>query len=959
LVHDLYVSFVQSAARPDLEDPDRLRGYLNRALENFFVSKTRRNGSDALSGLIVSDFDTIEYALTAVDRSQLLVVRSDLATICEYACIRRWSHRAASVLILRFFFGYFPSEIVELLQSKRSAVDQLTKTGRLEARAYLTHPGSLAFMGGKPQAPPLFPPYLPDNPTDLNAELRRRLFSETEGACFSRTEISNRYSEPSRSPFSTLELAHLVSCSSCLDRVNEALNLPSLSMRFFSDSNEPRDGDPSSSGPSLPGNRTPDADNGSHEPADLHRRLREVFEHRPETLQVAVNGTVLGSTLVASSFNEINLKLELPHPEFVEVLSEQGRRLLYLDLRKSIEIVTGPESAEVQLSDNRRLRAEMTWGAGVPVVHVTYQDPLMDDEPDISSYEWSPSLSPAEMFTLRSAQEQKQQTPRWWKKLIAPLVDADWRPILKYGGATAIVILLAGLFLHLTRQRHTAAEPTAATLLQESLQEEARSVPLHGAIHRTFAFEVRSDKGDVLESGNVETFRSLAPKRSAMRLRSANGKILAGRWVDSAGKVTTYPSTKERSRSAHGLDRPSLFDRAWEHAPDGADFAQLTDEAKLTVERNQSSYDLGYSSETTSDGPAVLSAHLVLATDTKRPIEETLRIRENHATHDYRFRQLTYEIVKPGPALESDFAPDSELVSLHPRIPGEAGPGVSGPHITLQVLQLLSNLGPEVERIVDVERMPDGGVSINGVFPTAEEKQAVQRVFEPLRTSHQLRVALHSGDETPVPDSPHTKLIVDDLDPVSVKDGRIPLDADLRSALSANGVPEEELEPRIHDITTSALRHCSGVHREAWTIHQIAADDFSRSELQSMQPEDRMLWLTLLDKHIRMYSVELAAVSSDLTPLFPSDKAPPSASSSAPALQSIDQLDTVADTLNQDSERLDRLLTSALTLSPSVLPANHNAKLIEQLLAALRTQESRLHSTIERLQTFGQLDRIE
>ena len=118
LVHDLYVNFVQSGARPDLEDPDRLRGYLNRALENFFVSKTRRNGSDALSGLIVSDFDTIEYALTAVDRTQLLVVRSDLATICEYACIRRWSHRGASVLILRFFLGYFPSEIAEMHQSK-------------------------------------------------------------------------------------------------------------------------------------------------------------------------------------------------------------------------------------------------------------------------------------------------------------------------------------------------------------------------------------------------------------------------------------------------------------------------------------------------------------------------------------------------------------------------------------------------------------------------------------------------------------------------------------------------------------------------------------------------------------------------------------------------------------------------------------------------------------------------
>ena len=959
LVHDLYVSFVQSGARPDLEDPDRLRGYLNRALENFFVSKTRRNGSDALSGLIVSDFDTIEYALTAVDRSQLLVVRSDLATICEYACIRRWSHRAASVLVLRFFFGYFPSEIVKLLQSKRSAVDQLTKTGRLEARAYLTRPGSLVFMGDKPQAPPRFPPYLPDNPADLNAELRRRLFSETEGACFIPTEISNRYSEPSRSPFSTLELAHLVSCNSCLDRVNEALNLPSLSMRFFSDSNEPRDGGPSSPRPSVPGSRTPDADDGNHEQADLHRRLREVFEHRPETLQVAVNGTVLGSTLVASSFNEINLKLELPHPEFIEVLSEQGRRLLYLDLTKSIDVVTGPESTEVRLSDNRCLRAEMTWGAGVPVVHVTYQDPLMDDEPDSSSYELSPSLSPAEMFSLRIGQNKNEQTPRWWKKLIAPLIDADWTPILRYGGATAIVILLAGLFLQLTRQRHTAAEPTAATLLQESLQEEARSVPLHGAIHQTFAFEVRSDRGEVLESGNVETFRSLAPKRSAMRLRNAKGQVLAGRWVDTAGTVTTYPSTKERSRSAHGLDRSSIFDRAWEHSPDANDFEQLTDAAKLTVQRNQGSYDLGYSSETKSDGPAILSAHLVLAPDTKRPIEETLRIRENNVTRDYRFQQLTYEILKPGPALESDFAPDSELVSMRPTIPGETGTGVSVPHLTLEVLQLLSNLGPEVERIVDVERMPDGTVGINGVFSTAQEMQAVQRVFEPLRTSHQLRVALHSGDETPVPDSPHTKVIVEALDPVSVKDGRIPLDADLRSALSAAGVPEEELDPRIHDIAASALRHCSGAHREAWTIHQIAANDFSRSELQSMHPEDRMLWLTLLDKHIRMYSVELAAVSSELTPLFPSDKAPPSASSSAPALQSIDQLDAASDTLNQDSERLDRLLTSALTLSPSVLPANHNAKPIEQLLAALRTQESRLHSTIERLQTFRQLDRIE
>jgi DNA-directed RNA polymerase specialized sigma24 family protein len=959
LVHDLYVSFVQSQARPNLDDPDRLRGYLNRTLENFFISKTRRNGSDALSGLIVSDFDTIEYALTAVDRSQLLVVRSDLATICEYACLRRWSNRAASVMILRFFFGYFPSEIAELLRSKRSAVDTLTRTARLEARAYLTRPGTLVFMENKPRTTPRFSPYLPDNPADLNAELRRRLFSETEGTCFAPFEISNRYTEPPRSPFSTLELAHIVSCSSCLDRVNDALQLPSLSMRFFSDSNEPRDGDPSSPGPTISGSRTPDADNGDHERPDLHRRLREVFEHRPETLQVAVNGTVLGSTVVTASFNEINLKLDTPHrPDFIEVLSEQGRRLLYLDLAKSNESLTEPEFAEVELSENRRLRAEMTWSAGAPVVNVTYHDPLMDEETDPSPEEPFSVQSSVEYFAAGGEQEKEQATRPWWKRLIGPVLDADWQPLLRHSLVAGIVVVVAGLLIHFSHGPKSVDPISASVLLRESTRLEDSSIPLHGAVHRTFAFEVRSETGAVLESGKVETFKSVAPMRSAMRLRNASGKILSGRWVDPAGNVTTYPSTRKHSRSAQEPESPSLFDEAWEHVPEINDFEQLTGDAtNLTVQRDQTSYDIGYLNKAISDVPTVLSARLALASDSKLPVAETLRIRERHEIREYRFRQLSYEIVEPGPALENDFTPESELVSLHPWIPGGTGTGVSGTHLTLEVLQLLSNLGPDVERIVDVERMPDGGVGINGVFPTASDKAAVQRVFEPLRASHQLRVALHSGDESPVSETPQNHIVVESLDPVSVEDGRIPLDADLRTALSANGVPEGHLEPRIREIASNALQHCSGAHREAWTIHQIAANDFSRSELQSMQPEDRMLWLTLLDKHIRAYSQELAAVGAVLTPLVPSERAPLIAAPSAPTLRNIDELDTVADRLNRDSELLDRLLISDLTLSTPVLPANHNAGSIDQLLAALRTQESCLHSTIERLQTFGQVDR--
>jgi DNA-directed RNA polymerase specialized sigma24 family protein len=956
LVQDMYISFVHSQAIPETDDEHRLRGYLSRTLRNLFISKSRRKGTDALSSLLVSDFDSVEFALMAVDRSRLLVVRSDLATICEYACIRRWTNRAASVLILRFFFGYLPSEIMKVLRSRRTAVDKLTHTARLEARLYLTKPGSLVFMGTQRPETPLFPPYLPDDPADLNAELQRRIFSQRDGECLPPSEIVERYSQSSDSTFSTGELAHIVSCSSCLDRVNEVLGLPRLSMRFFSDSNEPRDGGPKDPGPDASGMSQPTPSTADDERSQLRRRSRENFEHRPTTLQVAVDGLVLGSTLVSSVFSEITLTLDVLHPEFVEVLSEQGRRLLYLDLMPSEEVAAEPGFTKVILSDDRTLRAELAWGSGAPVVNVSYHDPLMTDEEGSSFLEFVPALSAVERYAFAAIKESAEKRVPLRKKLLFPLLDADWVPMIKFASATGILLLMGGLFLYFFERKSIPIAPTAKTLLSESIQSEARLILPHGAVHKTFAFEVRSGNGKLIESGKVETFKGANPNRQAIRLLSSNGKLLAGNWVDQTGKVTEYPSRKGLATQ----DNQLLFAQAWEHAAEADDFQHLAgDTSKISVQTASSTYDLGYSEQAPPDTEAIVSAHLILASDTKRPVAETLRIQDHRQTREYRFQQLTYEMVPAGPELERDFTPQVELASLHPRIPGESSAGVSGPHLTLEVLQLLSNLGPDVERIVDVERMPDGSVGINGVFQTADERTAVQRVFAPLQSSHQLRVVLHSGDEPLSPETYHKSIVLEALNPISLKDGRIPLDAELRSALLANGVPEDELETRIHVLATSALQHCSDAHREAWSIRQIAANDFSRAELQSMHPGDRMLWLTLLDKHIRAYSVELTAIGSDLTPLFASEKAPFPPSLSVPPVPTIAELDTIADTLNQDSEHLDRLLTSALTLSTSDLPANQNARPIEQLLAALRTKESRLHSTIERLQVFGQADRTE
>jgi len=960
LVQDLYVGFVQSKATVRVDDADLLRGYLYRALKNLFIRKNRRN-RDAAASLDISDFDSIQIALSSVDGSQLLLVRSRLTEICEYACTRRTTHKAGSVLILRFFFGYYPSEIAQILKTTRAAVDKLTHTARLEAKAYLTRPRTLQFphqhqypeqisndsmlrenpVPGTPEQKG----NLPDDPAELKAELRERILSRAEGDCLSKDVITARYAEGSEQTLSTNELAHLVSCRTCLDTANDILGIPSLDMHFSSNDSEPDDQEPPSTAAGRRRDRTRQR---------LRRKQREAFEHRPAQLQVAVNGQILGATAITGEFNEFQLNnLDMiSHPEFVEVLSEQGITLASLALLEVDEDGIPLQRAHVVLSDGRDLTIEMTWSGSGPAVNVSYRD-LPVEDPAADAMLNGPTLSEVEIRSITDTPATKPKVNAW--KRLASWLASHWlMPIPVVG--VGVLLLGAGIYFHFPHKTKLPPPPTAATLLSDASKTEESEIPAHGAMHRTFAYQVRSDQGKLLESGTIDSFRGKAPSRRALRLLDQHGKLVAGRWVNESGKRIDY-STKRRPAGAHDANR----DAEWIHLPEADDFKSLTgDEAKLTVRPNDGGYELSYANEPTAGTPSIVEAHLILAANPIRPIRETFRVQEHNQTREYRFEELKYELLPSSPQLESDFDPPTEEPANEEINPALAGPQVSEAHLTLEVLLLLSNLGPDAERIVDVERTPDGGTSINGVFETTAQKTAVERVFAPLRSERQLKVDLHAGDEPPSQQAPAKQPTAESLEALSIDEQRIPLDAELRSALSESGVPESMLDSRIHAVANDALRHCSVLHREAWSIHQIAGSDFASSELQSMGSEDRMLWLTLLDKHIRFYGQELHSLHEDLNPLLNDENTrPPSGLPTAPPIQTIAELRIATHTLNQDSDQLERILTANLTLSPSSLPANHNVDAVAQLLATLRTQESMLHSTIERLQSFGQTDRLE
>lgn len=929
LVQDLYVTFVQSGSKLDLSDEDRLRGYLYRTIKRLFILRRRRHGRGAISSLLIVDFDSVENALAGVDRSRLLMVRSDLARICEYAQIRRRTHRGASALILRFFFGYLPSEIAKILQTNRATVDKLTSNARAEARLFLSKPGALRFMDEEPPTKRPKSRSLPEDPYAMYLELRRRVFADASGDCMTQEQVGHIYGAEEATRISTDAIAHLVSCALCLERVNHMLGLPTLDQRFPSDDRDKHKGD-----------EPPTGGSGGDRGRKLRRKLQEVYEHRPKSLQIAVNGEVRGVQGVTATRNQLRINLEaVAQIDFVEVLSEQGVSLLFHALEETDPLNPSDQGAEVSLSDGRTLAVAVSLDEGIPTVELTYFDALYDD-----AAEEAPEVKKSRFDSKRTAQF--APALRWWERLAARFKGFNWGFLRSLSLATAVALVLATLVIRTSVDSGHSPTKSAQEVLAYAVAQQNSSIPVGGAVRQVFSLEVRSDHGALIEKGKVDVLRGRTPSRQAIKLLSPTGTLVRGQWSDSKGKASSYPVERDQKAGQ------AAFDAAWKHAPDASDFAQMVSPAGgLTVHQEESQYVVSYTRAAGSEGDGISSAHLVLTSAEMRPVSESFEVEAGGRRQQYRFEQLSYQVLSPAEVTESDF-------EIDPSLAGSSTGAVRSPlgelslaHLTLEAYQLLNNLGPEIEGNVDVQRTSDDNIEISGVVPTALQKESLLHVLGPLRKSPHVSISLHSNDEPLSGSRPSHSVSVEALAPVSESDDHAPLDSDVRTALRARGYSNDDLDVHVRQFSSESIARASRIHREGWTIRQLGAADFSTEDLQSLSPEERMLWLTLIDKH-------LVALAAELEPLATSFASVQAATGPVlrespgviPQPENTRQLAALTERLSSGAERLDRLLTTELAVSPGGSPTNHNVAEIVGLLTDLRIEESMLHQTVLRLQ---------
>ena len=385
LVQDFYLTVIRISR--SLDEMEQLDRYLFRVLRNLYYARLRRARREPIDNLSIADYDSVEQGLAAADRRELLFIRSHLDQICRYACQRKSTNRSAGILIMRFFLGYYPSELMKIVQIPRYVVDQALHVARNEARMHLERPGAIVSISPVKQASVSHSiDRAGEDSQDLFLKLRDAIFRASEGVCFDRMALEQRYTgTETPSPLTAQQLAHLVSCPTCLDQVNSILNLPLLAERSpehgldRDGSSGPRAGTGEGGMPPVRSKRSSGKKSSSIR--KLERRARDVYEHRPSSLEIVVDGDIRSSQKVTADINEFRLKLtRKEEPSFIEVVSEQGFRLVFLLVESPVSADMLQQVETVSLSDGRSLVLTLSFAADDPFVHVRYHDPVMADE---------------------------------------------------------------------------------------------------------------------------------------------------------------------------------------------------------------------------------------------------------------------------------------------------------------------------------------------------------------------------------------------------------------------------------------------------------------------------------------------------------------------------------------------------------------------------------------------------
>ena len=903
LVQDAFVQFM--LGRTQLEEIENIDGYLRRVLRNMYISRVTRLAQRLRdTAFSLADFDTLRLGWTAIEPPRRMQAAEQLHQICAYACFRKESSRAGSVLILRFFLDYFPTEIASILSSNRHCVDQWQRLARREVKVFIEDPARLRFVDAKASAARPWARY-PSSDCDLMLALRAMIFESRQGACLAREELETAYDAGTSEALSTTELAHVVSCRTCLDTVNATLGLPLLEERYSAE-------DCSRDEP--PRDATGGGGSGDEHvpvPKKFRQQLREIREHKPSELRIAVNGVVLSSLKVSSELSEFDLSLASDEAiQFIEVFSEQDAQLLFLSIDDSAAPVD--QWAEIELSEGRTLEVCFRLNGG-PALHVVYHNPGASDLLMVQSVVESVLSSPLTIVPKTEAQSLAARAKNFFGALGGALqrrvVTEESRsstamtslglarqPAQGFGSrswrspALLVVLLLAvAASAWWLLRSPLKATPKAGILLTQAISAETdRAALANHVAHRTINLEIRrSSEGAIISRQAIESWENYDRRQRIQRLYDDGGRLLAVASQNADGNRTVYQHHAKgpQSRAAAPDNLLLDLDDVWQLTPLAKDFnAIVADTDAVTVRQDATSYLLTFEKEKAVGASRLVKATLTLAKSDLHAIEQTLVVQRANEVREYKFAEIKFDLLRTEEVKPSVF-------EIEPELRGEASAGstgdsgfrklVAGPasststsafassELEVDVAYLLNHVKADRNEQVTLTRSASGSLRVEGVVESGERREEFLRALSPVSNNPAVTIQIQTVAEASK-ELGRGRTSVREADATA---NAIAVDEDLRSYYAKRGLAGEALDEAVRSYSSRVVNHGYRALFHAVELKRLVSR-FAGVDMRAVAPDARSKWLEMMAEHANGYARETAALRRELQPVFFSETSP-------------------------------------------------------------------------------------
>jgi len=925
LLQEAFVQF--TATNPDLGSIQNLDAYLFGLVRILHLSQTRRTLRRARVLDSVLDYNAAILGLRHADPRDQFSVRADLLRVCQYGCARKETSKAGSVLLLRFFLGYYPREIARVMKGTREAVEERLRVARAEAKSYLRDPTSLKLMGASPAAdarpaPDLDPAGTPDA---FLQDIRRCIALSKRGECLPKAGWEQVYRGDA--PVECATLAHVVSCEGCLDTVNRLLGLPPLAERH------PVDAVGKDTGNGEGGGAAGGGGDGAAHPrlTGGRRRAREVFQHDPGELCVAVNGDHLCSQTVVGGRNEQTLNVER-QVEFVEVFSEQGVRMLLLVVGEPPPDGPLRHTARAALSEDRSLEIALELNYPFSTLRVVYVDRSRRREaeaeetgPESVRITAAPPAADArppagEVAPQKGALGSIAAAVRG--RLVRRLSGGlTW---LRPGVVTAILSLLVVGALLFVRTR--VGTVSAAELLSRSAVAERAAAGDRSAVtHRTVYLEQRDPAGAVgsARRQRIEVWHSAARRVTVRHVYDETGAFVIGERV--AGDGERVVLTPEAKSAAVRESRPTAAallaaGAAWRLSPSAIDYLDLTGGAAFaSVEEGGDNYAVRHAGRADA---GVVEAVLVLRKADLHAFELRLVYAGEAGRREYRFVENLFERPPPDripPQLFEAGADTSGAGSVGGDATTTRGTAAAGPppparasaELEVEVNYLLDRFGTNPGEQVSVRRTPDERLRVEALVETAERKRDILAALGPFAGNPAVTVEVSTVAEALAGRGQRRHATTGELD-VQLRDDARDADSELASRLAgAGGDDEGRAREEVARVGERLLADSRPAVRHSTALIRLTAN-FPSRVTGGLDPAAREKLGRMIRAHAEACLRNARAIERGLAPFSPAARR---GAAGAASITNDAEMARAVEQLSRLTRENDEALRAAFTLS--------------------------------------------